>query len=491
MGVTVEIGQRRFWNDVTIAAAVVAAVTAVRVVALAFSQLDLYGDEAQYWSWAQVPDFGYFSKPPMVAWIIALTTGVCGDGEACVRLSSPLLHGATSMVLFAVAGTLYDRRTGLWTAMLHVSLPAVSFSSFLVSTDVPLLFFWSLALLALVRLRAGGELRAAAALGLAVGLGLLSKYAMLYFAGSALLAAAVDRRTRTALLGVNGVVAAALGALLVAPNVLWNVQHGWATVGHTAANANWQDISLHFDSLAEFVGGQFALLGPLLLIAFGVAAVRACRRTAKAEDRLLAAFSVPILLVISVQALVSRAHANWAATAIPAAVVLAAAWLSWGRWRWVRGASLALHGVAGLLLVLAATGAAPLTAMLPKDPLARVQGWDELGGEVRRRLQVGVFSAVLTDDREVVASLKYYLPERDVPVVVWGRPGPPLNHFELTSLIDRANGRRVLYVATAEHPENTLARFTAVQSDGEFVIRVGARQQRRFHFYILENFMGF
>ena len=68
-----------------IAGAVLIALTAWRLVALELSPLTLMFDEAQYWTWAKAPAFGYFSKPPMVAWLIAFTTSLCGDGEACVR----------------------------------------------------------------------------------------------------------------------------------------------------------------------------------------------------------------------------------------------------------------------------------------------------------------------------------------------------------------------------------------------------------------------
>jgi len=48
-------------------AGIVAAVTLVRLIGLRFSVVDLYFDESQYWSWAQQPAFGYYSKPPLVA----------------------------------------------------------------------------------------------------------------------------------------------------------------------------------------------------------------------------------------------------------------------------------------------------------------------------------------------------------------------------------------------------------------------------------------
>ena len=100
-------------------AGLVALLTAARIAVSAASGLNLSGDEAQYWSWAQTLDWGYFSKVPMVAYLIAAATAACGDGEDCVRLPSALLHGATALVLFFVArhenghapGLMYRRPT--------------------------------------------------------------------------------------------------------------------------------------------------------------------------------------------------------------------------------------------------------------------------------------------------------------------------------------------------------------------------------------------
>ena len=70
----------------------VLAITGLRLLWLALQPADLYPDEAQYWIWSQQLAFGYYSKPPLVAWLIRLTTGLFGDSEFAIRLSAPLLH---------------------------------------------------------------------------------------------------------------------------------------------------------------------------------------------------------------------------------------------------------------------------------------------------------------------------------------------------------------------------------------------------------------
>ena len=74
-------------------------VVVYRVVMLLALDVPLFYDEAYYFGWAQELAFGYFSKPPMVAWSIALTT-IATDSSWAVRLSSqlvmdiePFVHG--------------------------------------------------------------------------------------------------------------------------------------------------------------------------------------------------------------------------------------------------------------------------------------------------------------------------------------------------------------------------------------------------------------
>ncbi|MGI9386223.1 MAG: ArnT family glycosyltransferase, partial [Methyloligellaceae bacterium] len=110
---------------------------ALRISVLYFSKTDLFFDEAQYWAWSQDPAFGYFSKPPLIAWIIGATTTFCGMSEFCVRLASPILHSVTAIVLFFLGHTLFGPRVGFWGALAFVTVPGVSLSATLISTDVP------------------------------------------------------------------------------------------------------------------------------------------------------------------------------------------------------------------------------------------------------------------------------------------------------------------------------------------------------------------
>src|SRR5438477_11756746 len=87
---------------------ILATLTVVRLIGLKFSAVDLFFDEAQYWVWSREPAFGYFSKPPLLAWIIALSEQICGSSEACVRAPAPVFYFATSLLVYAVARQFHD-----------------------------------------------------------------------------------------------------------------------------------------------------------------------------------------------------------------------------------------------------------------------------------------------------------------------------------------------------------------------------------------------
>src|SRR4051812_32268066 len=100
-----------------LAVAILAALTVIRLIGLKFSLVDLFFDEAQYWAWSRELAFGYFSKPPLLAWIIATAEHICGSSEACIRAPAPILYFGTSLLVYAVARQLYDTRVAFYAAL--------------------------------------------------------------------------------------------------------------------------------------------------------------------------------------------------------------------------------------------------------------------------------------------------------------------------------------------------------------------------------------
>ena len=101
----------------------------LRVGFLLVSPLNLYADEAQYWRWGETLAWGYYSKPPMIAWVIHAVTSLLGNAEWAVRLAAPFLHTAGAVILFFLGRAIYDARAGMYAAFLYALMPAVILSS--------------------------------------------------------------------------------------------------------------------------------------------------------------------------------------------------------------------------------------------------------------------------------------------------------------------------------------------------------------------------
>ncbi len=156
--------------------------TALRLALLAFDRTDLFVDESQYWLWGQHFAFGYYSKPPLIAWVIGAVTALAGSDEVFwVRAPGAVFHGATALILAAVAARLYGSRAAVWTAVTYATLPMVTVGSLLISTDTIMAPFFAAALYFHTRLIETPAMRFAVLAGAMAGLAFLAKYAAVYF----------------------------------------------------------------------------------------------------------------------------------------------------------------------------------------------------------------------------------------------------------------------------------------------------------------------
>lgn len=478
-------------------AAVLAVILAVRIVALYFNATDLFFDEAQYWSWSRDPAFGYYSKPPLIAWLIGLSTAACGVGEFCVRLSSPLVHTMTALAVFFAANRLYGPRTGFWSGLVFATLPGVSLSAGIISTDVPLLMFWAIALFAFIAfLQQRDAWWPALLLGVALGLGLNAKYAMAYFVLATLVYVAATPEQRWIVRDRRWWTALAIGAVMIAPNLIWNAQHRFATFAHTADNAKWGGALFHPHKAIEFFGSQFGVFGPILFGALLVVAVRAYRQGLPPADRLLLSFALPMVLIVTMQAFLSRAHANWAAVSYVAATILVTAtMLRDADRRWLT-ASLALHLAILVGFGVALTQARTLALPGGKNPFARTLGWAEVADAAEKRLEAAAqagrpFGAVVALDRSITAELLYYMRNSKVPVLAWPPRGRPKDHYQLMRPLRPSSPGPFLLIAEGRMPPGALALFEHAATAEEVDIPTGAGAKRRMVFVRASGFRGF
>ena len=421
------------------------------------SSLPLSVDEAYYVAWSKSLDWGYWTKPPLIAWAIGLARALLGESPGAVRAITLLAFTFTSTVLMLLAYRMSGSvRGACLAALLFATLPLSAFYGVAATTDGLLLACWSAAMLCLW-LALEGKKWAWPLLGLAFGMGLLAKYNMLVFGLSALLVLlhpSWRRHWKTA----GPYLALGVALLVFSPNVVWNLAHQMPTFAHTAGYSQGAEGDLQWGSLGKFLAEQWLIGNPVLV----GACLLAMRQLALKPDRnswFLLAAGLPILGVIAIQALLTKANANWAAPAYLGFALMGAAYL------WER------HSHKWLILALVfnlifSAGVYHFQTLLAKplglgvshrsDPYWSLRNWPAFVAEVQALLATQSVRSqwrVASEDRGVLAQVQAVLNLPPQSALGWSLGAYPQNHFDQHHPLPENPQQPVLLITSASQAQ--------------------------------------
>jgi len=464
-----------------------AAVLLWRLLAIDQSGASLYVDEAQYWLWAQDLDWGYFSKPPGIALLIRLSTALFGDGPLGVKALAMLCYPAAALLAWLIARRLYDEAVAWWAALLVLTLPIYAWLGLFVSTEAPLTVLWLAALWFYLRAVESGRWRDWLALGVACGLGLLTKYTMAVFIAAAGLHLLCCHRDRLAT--ARPWVALVVAAMLLAPNLAWNVAHDFPTLRHTA------DITLHrqtgyrWADLGGFLAAQILAFGPV----FGFAALRwGWQGWREAPARLLVWFTLPLWGVVALQAFKGGANANWAAPAFAPLAIALAGCLAAGRQRWlIAGVVLNVVLTALAYHAPALLAASDVANPARYNPFVRATGWRELAEQLRPVVLAHPDAILLADNRTLLAHVRYELRDLRPTVVSWNPRREASDHFRLSTDLDRHIGGDALRLGDQAPDAAMLARFADSRPLATLRAGLDPTTSRNIEVHLLHGFQGY
>jgi 4-amino-4-deoxy-L-arabinose transferase-like glycosyltransferase len=399
----------------------------------------------------------------------------------------------TALLIFSIAKLLFNARVGFFSAVTYLTMPGISWSSLIISTDVVLLFFWAASLLMFLKALRTDNMGYWVAAGVTGGLGLLSKYNMMVFPLSVLFFLLSAQQHRHQLKQPGVYVAMAVAVVVFLPNLIWNAQHGFPTFQHTAEISELSQKAVHFDELGAFLGGQLGVFGliffPVMLYIF----IRAKSLWNNESYRILICFALPFIALISLQAFLGRAHANWATPTYVTGCILVAAFLVTHQ----RTKVWLMAIVINLLLTMTAyhwhdiANALDIKLTAKTDPFKRVQGWRELAKPVERILAQYPEAILLGDTRDTLAQLIYYVTPHPLNAVAWNPQRLLQNHYELVTTMDDKLGKDFIYVT--ESTDLTLIKqsFESVEKLSEVHISLYENYSLDYQVYYLQKFKGY
>jgi hypothetical protein len=283
-----------------------------------------------------------------------------------------------------------------------------------------------------------------------------------------------------------------IAAVLVAPNIYWNIENGLETFKHTGDNI--QGGGLQFNPLKglEFIAAQFVVFGPIVFAVLLAAFARMAAPEMRRADRLMLAFAIPPLALVAGLGFVTRALANWAAPAfISAAVVVTAILVRRKAWGWI-ALSLGIGVFAQAAFLAGDSVAARLSLPWLKngDIYHRTLGWRALGeqaGALARR--VGA-KAIVAEYRDDEASLLYYWRDQPEAVLAWQQGPAPDHYFDVKHPLTDAAPQPLLFVSRCPASGRLKAQFGEVEALGSFKTPTGPTTARTYYAFKLDRRRG-
>jgi hypothetical protein len=405
------------WRWRLLAALLILGAAALHIVYLISDcPLDLVPDEAHYWDWSRHLDWSYYSKGPLVAWVIRASCELAGPWSEhligsqmlAVRLPAVICGALLLTSLYILTVQIYGReRWAVAVVALALTLPLIAAGSSLMTIDAPYTCAWGWALVLAHQAIFRPNRWAWPLAGLVLGFGILAKYTMILFVPAVGLYLLTTPAYRRQLLQQGFWIMCLIGAVLCLPIVIWNMQHDWVSLHHVSGQAGVSNHGIIWLGPLNYLGTQFLMLLGFWFVAWAAAMI--AHRPWKETDpgiRYLWWTSAAMFGVFAAFSLKTAEEPNWPVTAYLSGIVLGTGWvirqfrspIEW--YRRLSIASLSAACLLGLLVTLVMhrsdiarpvllriSGQPSEKHPLPMrrfDPTCRLRGWHYLGSELDR-----------------------------------------------------------------------------------------------------------
>lgn len=240
--------------------AVVAAAAALAHLAVA-TRYGWHRDEFYYLICGRHPAWGYVDQPPLTP-LLARAAAALPGGLLPLRLVA-IAAQVGCILLTAVLAAEFGgrRRAQVIAAAAIAACPIFVGASALYGTAGTDQVLWLATLVLVARALRTGRTSAWAIAGVAAGVGLQNKSTVVILLAGIFLGLSVFRRS--VLAGKGPWVAAAIAALLAAPNLVWDAAHGWPNLAMAKALSHAQGWAL--GSVEQLPVLLVVLAGPLLV----------------------------------------------------------------------------------------------------------------------------------------------------------------------------------------------------------------------------------
>ncbi|MCL2485804.1 MAG: glycosyltransferase family 39 protein [Endomicrobia bacterium] len=403
-------------------------------------RIGLTVDEAHYWVYTKFLDISYFDHPPIIAYVIKISTLIFGDTAFAVRFPAVFIFFFTSWLFFICVKKLYNERTAFVGVVLLNVLPVFSFLGAVISIpDSPLALFWILALLLFILIIETNDKKYWYFLGIITGLAMLSKYNAFIIPVSVTLFLILSPKHRFWFKEKEPYLGLLISVVMFTPVILWNIANDWASFGFQMQHGLGSSLpKFNFTTFYQCLGAQAGYISPPIFLVFVASAYLCVKEAFVKKDRtalLIACFSLPTLIFFNFVATFNEILPHWPAMGyLVLSIYVSHITLKYANIKWFRIYNIAAWTFTVLVIILAYMHimykVIPVEKFLPKEQVEKIRhgipeaeriditndvfGWEDLGNEIRRRLAAYPHKEkpfILTHKSYLASQIAFAVPE--------------------------------------------------------------------------------
>ncbi|HYK76218.1 MAG TPA: glycosyltransferase family 39 protein [Daejeonella sp.] len=305
-------------------------IISVVIKLLLAASVELGNDEVYYWTYALHLQWNYFDHPPMVGWLIRLTTlNLFFHQEVFVRLGAIVASAASTWMIFKTGSLIRDEKTGWYAALLFTaSIYSSVIAGLFILPDSPQLFFWlwAIYLLCKITLLTPGDKQARllwVLFGLAAGLCMMCKvHGVFVWAGAGLYILLFERQW---LKNLWIYVAVLISLLIISPVIIWNFENHFITYLYHSGRVSLRGMPLNFNAFIREFLGQVAYNNPVNFVLVSLS-VWTCvsAKECKPYVRMLLCCSLPLIFTLLIISTFRDTLPHWSGPAYSTLLLLAA-----------------------------------------------------------------------------------------------------------------------------------------------------------------------
>lgn len=305
----------------------------IRIIAAVLTELG--NDEVYYWTYALFPSLSYFDHPPMVGYLIRLTTfNLSLNYEVFVRLGSIIIGSANLYIIYKIGEKIKNPLTGLYAAFLYTSsIYGFVITGIFILPDTPQVLFWLLSLSLLISSITKNPdtftRKKMLLAGITIGLAMLSKYhsVFLWF-GAGLYILFYNRLW---LKSKEFYIAVITSFIIFIPVLVWNSQNDFISFTFQSGRVSIFSTSFNINTFFQEFFGQVFYNNPVNYIIIIIALIMIIRGKVETEQsykRFLLLTGLPIIIIFLFFSLTRSTFPHWSAPGYFSLILLASIYLS-------------------------------------------------------------------------------------------------------------------------------------------------------------------